>query len=63
MHQAEAKAQAIATSAMKKIGSTLEHWFERGVDAALKEIARQFFRKDSRVVILYFLVNVYGSKI
>jgi hypothetical protein len=48
MHQAEAmalsKAQTIATSAMQKVGSTLEHWLEQGLDAVLKGITKQFSR-------------------
>jgi hypothetical protein len=48
MHQAEAiaiaKAQAIATSAMQQVGSTLGHWLEQGADAALKGIVKQLMQ-------------------
>jgi hypothetical protein len=46
LHQAEAiavaKVQAIVTSAMQKVGSTLGHWLEQGADAVLKGIMEQF---------------------
>jgi hypothetical protein len=45
LHQAEAiaiaKAQAIATSAMRSLGSRLEHWLEQGVEGGLKGIVKQ----------------------
>ena len=45
-HKAEAialsKTQAIATSAMQKVGSTLGYWLEQGANAALKGITKQF---------------------
>jgi hypothetical protein len=33
--------EAIATSAMQHVGSTLKHWFEQGLDAVLKGIVKQ----------------------
>jgi hypothetical protein len=45
MHQIEAnaiaKAQAIATSAMRSLGNTLGHWLEQGVEGGLKGIVKQ----------------------
>jgi hypothetical protein len=47
-HQVEAmalaQAQAIATSAVQKVGSTLGHWLEQGLDALLKGIAKKVFQ-------------------
>ena len=44
-HKAEAialsKAQATATSAMQKVGSTLGDWLKQGLDAALKGLVEQ----------------------
>ncbi len=38
------KAQATATSAMRSLSSTLEHWLDLGTDAVLKGIVKQVFQ-------------------